>query len=188
MGPAGPPRRPKSFLASQGRTALHPWLSDLQAVPPAKQLHIRALAGTQIFHGHSRRGQVADVIHPLTAQPLVELCLAIPAFDLAAGDNDRPLARAAFADRLPDLVVKRRSKGDMSGYYGRMLARSLDVVRPYLLEGRLAGRGLLNTGWLDRALSVDRLAVSEETPDLLELIAIESWARAWSSPRPAAST
>lgn len=175
-----PPYLAAALKAERPTAPAHPWLRDLDDVAPAKRLQIHALAVAQLFHGHSRRGQVADLIHPLLSQPLVEFCLAVPSFDLALGSNDRALAREAFADRLPMEVLTRRSKGDLTAYYGRMLARSLDVVRPYLLDGLLAAEGLIDRAYLESALNAENLLWRDLASGLIELIAVEAWARHWS--------
>jgi len=176
-----PPYLAAALKAQRSPARAHPWLRDLDDVPPAKRLQIHALAAAQLFHGHSRRGQVADLVHPLLSQPLVEFCLAVPSFDLALGSNDRALAREAFADRLPAEVLTRRSKGDLTAYYGRMLARSLGVVRPYLLDGLLAGEGLIDRPYLEGALNAESLLWRDLASGLIELLAVEAWARHWSA-------
>jgi asparagine synthase (glutamine-hydrolysing) len=176
------PWRAPAYLAKPLRalaSPAHPWLADLAAVAPAKRLQIHALTAAQLFHGHSRRGEAADLIHPLLSQPLVEFVLSVPSFDLALGANDRALAREAFADRLPGEVVRRRSKAELGAYYGRMLSRSLWLVRPYLLDGLLAGAGLVDRPFLEQALTAESLLWRELTPSLFELLAVEAWARNW---------
>jgi asparagine synthase (glutamine-hydrolysing) len=178
---SAPPYLGGALTARRSVELAHPWLRDLHDVPPAKQLQIHALAVAQLFHGHSRRGQVADLVHPLLSQPLVEFCLAVPSFDLALGSNDRALARAAFAEQVPQEVLTRRSKGDLTAYYGRMLARSLDVVRPYLLDGLLAREGLISRTYLEGALTAENLLWRDLASGLIELLAVEAWARHWSA-------
>ncbi len=176
-----PPYAGEAVKAQTSASPAHPWLRDLRSVPPAKRLQIHALTAAQLLHGHSRRGQAADLVHPLLSQPLVEFCLSVPSFDLALGSNDRALAREAFADRLPQKVLTRRSKADTTAYYGRMLARSLGVVRPYLLEGLLAAHGLLDRPYLEGVLTTETLLWSDAALDLIELVAVEAWARRWSA-------
>lgn len=178
-------RPPPAYLSPKGLALsaegeVHPWLSDLGGVAPAKHLQIRSLANAQAFHGDCRRGRQADLLHPLLSQPVVELCLCIPAIDLTRGGRGRALAREAFADRLPDLITQRRSKGDLTAYYGRMLARSLPVLRPYLLDGLVAAHGLIARDTLDQMLTEDHLIWHGDYAYLLRLLAVEGWARHWS--------
>lgn len=178
--------RPPSFLTPEGLLlaadgGVHPWLTGLDGVAPAKQLQIQSLAHAQVFHGDCRRGRQAELLHPLLSQPVVELCLSIPAIDLTRGGRGRALAREAFAGRLPDLIIHRRSKGDLTAYYGRMLGRSLPAMRPYLLDGVIAGHGLIARDALDRMLSEDHLIWHGDYGHLLGLLAVERWARHWSA-------
>lgn len=181
-----PLSRASAFVADEAAsfasaTPAHVWLHDLHDVPPMKRLQIHALAVGQLFYGYSRRGRAADLIHPLLSQPLVEFCLGVASFDLALGTNDRALAREAFAACLPTMVLTRQSKGDLTAYYGRMIARSLDVVRPYLLDGLVAAQGLLKRALLEETLTAEKLLVTDLGPAVIELLAIEAWARRWSA-------
>ncbi|HEY2707197.1 MAG TPA: asparagine synthase C-terminal domain-containing protein [Caulobacteraceae bacterium] len=178
------PRRTPAYLNRElvGRLSnapTHPWLADLADVAPGKRAQIRTLTASLLFHGHSRRGQAVDVIHPLLSQPLVELLLSIPAFDLALGTHDRALAREAFADRLPGEVLRRRSKGDLQAYYGRMFSRSLPFARPYLQEGLLVRERLVDRSFLEQALTPESLLWRDLNSNLVQLLAVEAWARHW---------
>ena len=158
---------------------VHPWLCDLEHVGPAKYLQIASLANALIVHGRSRRGQAARLRHPLLAQPLVELCLAIPAVDLTLGGIDRGLARQVFAHRIPEQVARRRTKGRLSAHYGQTIALSLPDIVPLLLEGRLAAMGLLQAEPLKDRLSVEHLIWHGGYGDIVNLIMTELWVRAW---------
>lgn len=178
--------RPPPFLSRALRQGdlgrdPHPWLRDLEGVAPAKRLQIHSLASALLFHGGCQRARRAELVHPLLFQPVVELCLSIPSFDLTLGRRDRALARRAFAGRLPAGVIERRSKGDLTAYYGRMLGRSLGVLCPFLLEGRLADHGLIDRDLLSALLTEEALICQGGYPDLLELIAIEAWVQHWES-------
>lgn len=182
-------RRPQagktsSFL-SQDRAEVatyagHPWLENLRGVPPAKRAHIRALAYAQIAHGHSLRGRSLDIVHPLLAQPIVEYCLSLSVSTLTAGGVGRSLARRAYETRLPAATLQRRTKGDLTAHYGRALGRSVGVLRPFLLDGRLADAGLINRQALDEALSPETLIWRGDYADILHLMVMEIWARHWS--------
>ncbi|MFN3780479.1 MAG: asparagine synthase-related protein [Brevundimonas aurantiaca] len=160
--------------------APHPWLETAQGVGPAKRLQIVGMLDGAGFSAASRQTQVADIRHPLLSQPVMEACLAIPADQLTLG-RDRGLARLAFAARLTPQIATRRSKGDLTAYYGRLIARSLDVLRPWLLDGELAARGLIDRGRADRALSAEQLIWRGGYRDIMVAAAMESWLRTWRS-------
>lgn len=159
--------------------SLHPWLEEARSVAPAKQLQILALVNGLSAFGESQRHRAGDVIDPLMSQPVVEFCLSVAAGRLAVGDNDRPFARAAFADRLPPQLLARQGKGNLTTYFARCLGDSLEALRAYLLDGRLARAGLLDRDRLDQALSPDHLVWTSITSELFVLMAVEAWTRSW---------
>jgi asparagine synthase (glutamine-hydrolysing) len=158
---------------------VHPWLKDLHGVPSAKRAQVHGLVMGLILMEPTRRADLARLAHPLLTQPVIELCLSIPAPILCSGDGDRTLARAAFADRLPSSIVERRSKGDVSVYLGRNLAGSLDYLRPLLLEGRLAAKGLIDRAAVDQALTHEAMIWKDTTVDVLAAATLEAWVRHW---------
>lgn len=157
----------------------HAWLADLAGVSPAKRQQITALASNLNVNGATGRGERACLVHPLLAQPVVELCLAIPAPVLSAGERERSFAREAFAERLPRLIVERRSKGDISVFVGRTLAASGPFLRDFLLDGRLAARGLIDAGELAAALEPEALVWKDASREILTAATLEAWVRHW---------
>lgn len=170
----------------------HPWVREAEGLPPAKRLHIAALAAGQVYPGDSSRRRAAEVLRPLLAQPVMEHLLAIPAPVLTQGGRDRALARSAFAGRLPEAIVERRAKGMLSAYYGQVVLASLDWLRPHLLEGCLCEAGVLDRHHLDARLTPGALVWNGGSVDLLAAALMESWVRHWqgripdsaASPRP----
>jgi asparagine synthase (glutamine-hydrolysing) len=182
---------PSAFWGERVRTlrepTRHPWLDDIERAPPAKRLQLEALAATQASAGRSRRGQAAWLVHPLLAQPVLELCLGIPSWILTRGGRDRGLARDAFGAMLPPGLAERRSKGALSSFYARQAAASLDVLRPHLLDGTLVDVGILDRRAVEEALDADRLIWRADGVALLTAAAIESWVRHWQTRVPDAA-
>jgi asparagine synthase (glutamine-hydrolysing) len=171
---------PPSFLAEG--VALpppHPWVADHRGVSPAKRIQIRGLTNIQTAYGDSLRGRAADLIHPLMAQPIIEACLAIPAPILALGAVDRPFARAAFADRLPSESLQRRSKGDVTVFFSKSVATSLPALRPFLLDGRLAAKGLIDIDRLEPLLHPEPMIWRDCVGEVMLAATLEAWVRAW---------
>ena len=159
----------------------HPWLNGLTHLPPGKRMQVMNFTSNLALHGLCQRTEAADLIHPLLSQPLMELTLAIPTPVLTEGGHDRMLARRAFVDRVPQSILKRRSKGELGSYYGRSIANALKELRPHLLEGRLVGAGLIDRSELEAALSVEHLIWQGGYADIMILATIESWIQAWSN-------
>jgi asparagine synthase (glutamine-hydrolysing) len=155
----------------------HPWLATI--VAPAKRRQIESLIRSQVFHGASRRGRHASLVHPLLSQPVMEATLAAPVIDLARGGRGRALARDAFASQIPVSVRERRSKGVLTPYHGRMILRSLAAIRPFLLEGRLAQEQILDRDFAEAMLDPDRLIYEGDYPRLFETIVLEAYVRHW---------
>ena len=159
--------------------ASHPWLEDLEDAPRGKRVQIHALVGTHQVLGPRRLKETSDLVQPLMAQPVMELCLSIPTWELVRGGRDRGLARDAFAHWLPDAVANRRSKGALTSIYSRRAAASLDALRAHLLDGVLASAGLLNRAEIEAALDPDQLIWRADGLDLIMAAAVESWVRYW---------
>src|SRR5690606_7089434 len=131
----------------------HPWLEDISDLPPAKRGQLERLVNCQLFWTDCLRARAAPLLNPLLSQPVVEHCLGVPSDRLVVGQRDRGLARLAFADRLPPLIVDRRSKGDLSHFYGRVVRASAPALAGFLLEGRLVANGVLDR--VDLAADLD---------------------------------
>lgn len=173
----------QTFLAPEAladrATPQHPWLADLDGLGPAQRAHVRGLVAMLPKFGPSRRRDGAEVLHPLLAQPVTEACLAMPSWWHVAGGRDRALARDAFAPALPPGLAARASKGAMSSFYARRMALSLDVLRPYLLDGGLAQAGLLDRSAVAAVLQPEDLIWRGRGLGLLRVCAVEAWVRRW---------
>lgn len=165
----------------RGRPVPHPWLEDLKGVPPAKRIQISALAYSQTFQQAAGRTRNGLCLNPLLSQPVVELGLSISSANLTRGGRDRALVRAAFQDRLPAIVARRRSKGDVSAFYGRTVSANLPFLRAYLLDGSLVAGGLVDRAWLEAKLTREHLLWRGDHAELLSMALLESWVREWST-------
>ncbi|QTC90316.1 asparagine synthase-related protein [Brevundimonas goettingensis] len=163
----------------EGASAAHPWLAPTSASGSARSHQIAGIASGVSFSAPSRQTAVVDVLHPLLAQPVVETALSLSPWQLTLGARDRGLVRRAFASRLPPSIIHRRSKGEMTAFYGRLLAQSLPVLRPWLLDGRLAREGLLDVATLDQTLKSEVLLWRGGFGEIMTTAALEGWVRVW---------
>lgn len=173
------PVRDEGFLVSRHPPAAHPWLAGCEAFGPAKTLQIAGVLDSVSRHGPSMLTETVDVRHPMCAQPVIEACLAIPTPLLTHGGRDRGLARHAFRERLPTAILERRSKGDMTRIYARMILENLAILRPWLLDGRLAALGVLDRDAADRLLTRESLIWRGSYSTIIVAAAFEGWVRAW---------
>ena len=116
-------------------------------------------------------------IEPLLSQPILDVCLRTPSYVMLPGARDRALARRAFADILPSVIARRFSKGGIEEHSRAALHHNQAFVKEFLLDGRLASKGILDRVRLEEALcgaSIKALNVSSE---LFHYLAVESWIR-----------
>lgn len=172
---AGPP----PYLTTAQKPPDHAWIADHRGVSRAKQVQIRGLTNAQNAFGESLRGRAAGLIYPLMSQPVMEMCLSIPAPLLAIGVVDRPFARAAFQDRLPPQSLARRSKGAVTQYFAKSVAASLPALRPFLLEGRLVEQGLIAVEGLEALLDAEAMIWRDVVGEILLAGYLEAWVRVW---------
>lgn len=173
------PVRDEGILVPHQQPVAHPWLADCDGFGPAKTLQIAGVLDSVSRHGPSMLTETVDVRHPMCAQPVIEACLAIPTPLLTFGGRDRGLARYAFRDRLPRAIIERRSKGDMTRIYAMMILDNLAVLRPWLLDGRLAALGVLDRSAADQLLTRESLIWRGAYSTIIVAAAFEGWVRAW---------
>lgn len=99
------------------------------------------------YHKGMLGGWGVDMRDPTADRALMELCLSIPTEAYLEGGRARALARDAFADRLPPIIVEETRKG----YQAADWHEGLSAARPELAEelGRIGAlpeaEGLLDT-------------------------------------------
>lgn len=175
-----PPQRNHPLLRQRsGDVAIHPWLNDLGSFGPAKAFQIAGVADSVSHHGPSALTRNVDVRHPICTQPVIEACLSLPTSLLTVGGRDRGLARRAFRERLPATIVDRRSKGEMTRIYGRMVVDNLNLLRPWLIEGRLADLGVIDRAAAEAELTPEALIWRGHYAVILTAAAMEGWVRTW---------
>ncbi len=181
-------RRPKSwrpdlmFLADDAvprNPEAHPWLVRPRNALPGKIEHISALMRVQGLSDGKARARIAPYHYPLLSQPLVELCLRIPSWMWVDGGRNRSVARDAFADALPEEILRRRSKGDFTGFCGAIFERQRRVLAELLLDGWLARESIVDRAAIERYLTGGGPHKDLGFYRLLDIAAVETWARSW---------
>jgi len=177
-----PWRQTRLFMADDAvppEHDIHPWLSRPRNALPGKIEHIASLMRIQNAQDGKDRVEIAPVRYPLLSQPLVELCLRIPSWMWVAGGRNRSVARDAFGARLPADILQRRGKGDYTGFCGAAFSRQRCALADLLLEGWLAREGLLDRNAVEVYLSNVEPPKDLGFLRLLEMAAVETWARTW---------
>lgn len=157
----------------------HPWLNVPFGSLPGKHSHVETLV--QIQHFFDRRTDWSrPVLHPLMAQPLLEICLRIPTWMWMAGGRDRAVARAAFEGLVPSAVLNRRMKGSLQGYFQRSFAKLSASMRDLLLGGLLVDAHIVDSRAIATAFARDSEKDAVQLR-LSEIATLEQWLRSWSA-------
>lgn len=172
------------FLSRDCRAAvtalpLHPWLAPPAGTSPGKAAHIAWILG--IFNHLDPVGRTLQLpgIFPLMAQPVVELCLRIPTWMWVSGGRDRAVAREAFRDILPKVVLERRSKGTPASFVMTLFETRRSQIREMLCDGLLAHNGLIDRTAVAHYARDPRPVSDVRYMQVMSLVDAESWARCW---------
>jgi asparagine synthase (glutamine-hydrolysing) len=156
---------------------LHPWFNAPINALPGDRERIFDLAGNQMFADATLRAGHRRVRMPLLSQPVMETCLRTPSWMWIAGGQNRAVARSAFATRLPQDVLERRSKGTFMNYNSGIYSRNKEIIRQFLLEGHLQSHDLLDPHKLNLFLDDQLPARSHSFMRIFSLCMIENWIR-----------
>jgi asparagine synthase (glutamine-hydrolysing) len=177
----GPWKEDRSYLVPERLLKLpelHPWLEHL-SVPPGKRQHVESLVHIQ--HFLDRSGSPIELLHPLLAQPLLELCLRIPTWLWVKGGRDRAIARRAFTGLVPSSVLQRRMKGSLQSMLYRSFEQLREEMLALLLAGELARSGFVDVRAIERAMAGDEWMTDEFQLRISEMVALELWLQSWRS-------
>jgi len=132
----------------------------------------------------SRLRSPADVRHPLFHRPLVEFMLQVGPEFRVSGGHDRVLQRSALADRLPDSVRKRVTKGSSQEAQERAVLANDDWYRTLTERSRLVERGWVEPRAWRQQVDRARLGLHGQRPNIDVAILTEYWLRANECYRP----
>ena len=160
----------------------HPWIRAAAGSAPGLLWQILSLSVPAPFYESFGGPTEIERTAVLVSQPLLELCLRIPSYVWITGGRDRAIARKAFADVLPQAVVRRTQKGLIDRYNRRMLDENAPFLREMLLDGLLVKAGLLDGERLASYLSAGSSSASFEYNEVLrQHLCTEIWLRRWSA-------
>jgi asparagine synthase (glutamine-hydrolysing) len=156
----------------------HPWLHAARNRPMGTRDHMRMIIGIHHFLTDPAPG-CPEALHPLLAQPLLELCLAIPSWLWFHGGRDRAVARSAFAGLLPPAILERRGKGRLESMFVRGYMALRQDLADLLLEGRLDALGLLDRDSVQAYLDQPGEPRDSGYIRLIEMASAEQWLRSF---------
>lgn len=162
----------------------HPWLDAPPGALPGKAGHIATILRVQPNLEPSGGPRFA-LLNPLVSQPIVEACLAIPTWQWRESGRDRSLARRAFAEELPSVVLNRRVKGTPGRFAARLLDHFRIPIRESLVNGWLAKHGIVDVAALNTVLAGEKPVPDLQRVRILELVNAEAWLDYWTARRQA---
>jgi len=160
-----------------GPAESHPWFDAPTDVLLGDRERIFDLASNQLFRDIVYRGENCWIRMPLLSQPVVEACLKVPSWMSITGGQNRAVARAAFADVLPQNILNRRSKGSFISYLGAIFKRNKSQIHEILLLGALHDQHLLDSDALTRFFNAELPPRDKSFTRILFLFAVENWLR-----------
>ena len=173
--------RDTTFLTADAAAATaepHPWVAPHPSLGSGQADHIRMIAG--IHHFLSDPAPLTPAfLHPLLAQPLLELCLRIPSWLWVAGGRDRAVAREAFRGLVPDAILDRRSKGTLESMFMKGYMSERSHLERFLAEGELAKCGIIDGPAVSTYLRRDGEPRDIGYVRILEIAAAEQWLRSF---------
>lgn len=155
----------------------HPWFAAPANALPGDRERIFDLAGNQLFQSQAARGSKRALRFPLLSQPVMEACLRAPSWMWISGGKNRAVARAAFADVLPPDVLNRQSKATYMSYLGVVYRRNKHQILDFMLSGRLASQGLLDTCAINEFVERDLPPRDQTFLRMFDLCMVENWVR-----------
>lgn len=155
----------------------HPWIDAPPGTLPGDREKIHDLIGTQLFRETALRGAKHSTHFPLLSQPVMEACLKVPTWMWIADGRNRAVARQAFADHLPQVILDRRSKGSYLGYMASVYMRNKLKMREFLEEGQLCAHDLLDHSALTAFFAQDLAPRNLSFLRIFDLCAAENWVR-----------
>jgi len=155
-------------------------IAGLEGLAPGKLLHAFQLDSVPENFATSVSGERYISFSPLCSQPLYELCLSLPVYDLIWKGWDRGLARLAFADVLPNEILVREQKGGVTHTLNEAFADNLDLFRACFSDSVLVKHGVLDPEKVAWGLAGDTGQGFFARQSMLITVATEIWARRWS--------
>lgn len=155
----------------------HPWWESPATALPGDLERIEGLAGTQLFRDAVPRAMQRWLRMPLLSQPVMEACLSIPSWMWMDGGRNRAVARLAFSDLLPSIVLHRRSKGNFSQYNGAVYRRNKQAMQAFLMDGELRSMNLLDTDALQSFFGRPLGPRDQSYMRIVDLCRAENWIR-----------
>jgi asparagine synthase (glutamine-hydrolysing) len=168
------------FRAAEGLDVApqdHAWLDTIERLSPARALRVRQLLDALSYFDDAVLAAAAPTLPLFLSQPIIEACLAIAPYVMTQGGRERALARAAFADLVPQSVFHRITKGETTRYFSAVLAANAEWIKAMLVGGRLAASGVVEDRAMESLFRPGWLQNGATASVVYALIVAECWLR-----------
>jgi asparagine synthase (glutamine-hydrolysing) len=125
----------------------------------------------------SHHNSAPNMVSPLCAQPVFEICARIPVDVHFDGGRIRGLARRAFANEVPEPILRRQWKDRPLLQLGEVIQLNLPFIREHLLEGALMKEQILNRAAVEQALRSGPSSSTAIGSEILSHLDLELWIR-----------
>jgi asparagine synthase (glutamine-hydrolysing) len=157
----------------------HPWFAACKRVP----WHVITRLGNLLDSPQLYNPFLAPcarspyIISPLYSQPVIEICLRIPAHVHFYDGTERGLARKAFEQDVPAAILRRQWKDCAPGAFEEMVLRNRSFISEMLEGGVLCDEGLLDRDAIRDALSGKLSTRKFYVGELMNYLHVEIWLR-----------
>ena len=153
----------------------HPWLEPPSGAHAGTAAHIALMTAAQGWAEGSDLYSPVEHVAPLASQLVAEACLRMPSWWWFKDGTNRIIARDAFHDRLPAVVLARKAKGSPDSFIAEIFAANRHQIRSMLLDGAMARAHLLDLPRLEHALGSPELIRGTDYHRIMALTDIEAW-------------
>ncbi len=145
---------PLEWLTPEAAALLDEDLPSAAGRRPAQQRVVMSPGNAHYAASETRLAAQAGVElrYPFRDRRLVELALALPAYELYRGATTRPILRRAFAELLPPAILARDDKASLDPLYRAGVAEAADRLQALLRDGEPSWGEYVRRDWLQRAV------------------------------------
>lgn len=164
-----------SWLIKDAESKFHCYDPKPNRILPGKFAQINALYEAIV----SISSDILKTFHPLLSQPMMELAMSIPTYDLYAQGYNRYPFRRAISRSFNTQTVWRKDKGNTTGVFQNGLKQNLKEVLALCLEGHCVRQGIVKPDPLHKHIKIIAGGQNDCLWPLIHLISTEIYLRHW---------
>lgn len=166
-------------LYHQNNVYFYPDYSQSVHGVPGKKEHIEHFFSALATISLEVRAHGNTTYYPLLSQPIVELALAFPTYELYAKGYDRYPLRQAITNAFQTDLVWRRDKGNTTGVLQLGLQKNMNFILTLCLDGQFAAHKLIKKDQLEENIRALARGSREFLWPVINLISAELYLACW---------